>query len=92
MTRRVVRTKTERTLALVARRKAWSGSLTAASLVTPPIRGDPVGENGYSPRLPLAMRLRCKGRGDMMTTRRGARNWWERPQGSGSVYRRSCPS
>ena len=69
MTRRVVRTKTERTLALVARRKAWSGSLTAASLVTPPIRGDPVGENGYSPRLPLVMRLRCKGRGDMMTTR-----------------------
>ena len=35
MTRRVVRTKTERTLALVARYKAWSGSLTAASLVTP---------------------------------------------------------
>ena len=35
VTRRVVRTKTERTLVLVARRKAWSGGLTVASLVTP---------------------------------------------------------
>ena len=35
MARRVVRTKTEQTLVLIARTIAWSGSLTTASLVTP---------------------------------------------------------
>ena len=35
LTRRVVRTKTERTLVRIARLVAWSGSLTTASLVTP---------------------------------------------------------
>ena len=36
MARRVVRTKAELTLVRVARYSAWTGSLTAASLVTPP--------------------------------------------------------
>ena len=35
LTRRVVRTKTERTLVRIDRLVAWSGSLTTASLVTP---------------------------------------------------------
>ena len=43
MARRVVRTKAELTLVRVARYSAWSGSLTAASLVTPPPGALPFG-------------------------------------------------
>ena len=46
--RRVAWTKTEWTLVHVARYKAWSGSLTIASLVTPPWGRPRSGERALS--------------------------------------------